>query len=148
AHRHIGDIKGISYFTFMKTSTGSLIVLGLALAVMSCAPTEKAPTEEELLRVPFTSTLDQQEHEYFLYLQRGYRDDPARKWPVMMFLHGNGERGNGKDELDFVLIHGPLYEAWIQRRDLPFIIISPQLPMFGMDTLGIDYLTNRDPNRI
>jgi predicted peptidase len=124
----------------MKTFAGSLLSLGIALSIMSCSPTEKTPSEEELLRIPFTSTLDQQEHEYFLYLPRGYRDDPAKKWPVMMFLHGNGERGNGKDELDFVLIHGPLYEAWVQRRDLPFIIISPQLPMFG--------LTNRDPNRI
>lgn len=51
----------------------------------------------------------------------------------MMFLHGNGERGNGTSELDFVMVHGPLYEAWIQKRDLPFIIIAPQLHMFGMD---------------
>lgn len=66
----------------------------------------------------------------------------------MMFLHGNGERGNSKDELDFVLIHGPLYEAWVQRKELPFVIISPQLPMFGMDTVGIPYLTNRNPDII
>lgn len=51
----------------------------------------------------------------------------------MMFLHGNGERGNGTTELDFIMVHGPLYEAWIQKRDLPFIIIGPQLHMFGMD---------------
>jgi predicted peptidase len=145
-------IHYISYFPSMKEhksrSRFILAALGLSLFTMSCATKEKTPSEEELLRVPFISTLDQQEHEYFLYLPRGYRDDPAKKWPVMMFLHGNGERGNGKDELDYVLIHGPLYEAWIQRRDLPFIIISPQLPMFGMDTLGFDYLTNRNPDII
>ena len=123
-------------------------VLFITLFVMSCSPGDQTPSEEELLRVPFISTLDQQEHEYFLYLPKGYRDDTVTKWPVMMFLHGNGERGNGKDELDFVLIHGPLYEAWVQRRDLPFIIISPQLPMFGLDTVGIDYLTNRSRDNI
>lgn len=64
-------------------------------------------------------------------------------WPILMFLHGNGERGNGKDELDYVLMHGPLYEAWIQKKDLPFIIVSPQLPMFDFDNKGIDYITNR-----
>lgn len=115
---------------------------------MGCTGDVKQQSDEELLRVPFTSALDGQEKDFYLYLPKGFRSDPAKKWPVMMFLHGNGERGNGKDELDFVLIHGPLYEAWIQRRDLPFVIISPQLPMFGLDTVGIDYLTNRDPGRI
>jgi hypothetical protein len=59
----------------------------------------------------------------------------------MLFLHGNGERGNGRDELDYVISHGPLYEAWIQKRDLPFIIISPQLPMFTMG--NVPYIANR-----
>lgn len=125
-----------------------ILPLLLALLVMACNSDESRPSDEELLRVPFTSTLDGQEKDFYLYLPKGFRDNPDKKWPVMMFLHGNGERGNGKDELDFVLIHGPLYEAWIQRRDLPFIIISPQLPMFGLDTVGIDYLTNRDRDRI
>jgi len=60
-----------------------------------------------------------------------------------MFLHGNGERGNGRDELGFTLAHGPIYEAWVQRRDLPFLIIGPQLPLYGLDTVGIPYLTDR-----
>ncbi len=29
-----------------------------------------------------------------------------------------------------VLVHGPVAEAWIQGRDLPFIMISPQMPIF------------------
>src|SRR4029079_18163320 len=58
-----------------------------------------------------------------------------------LFLHGNGERGDGKQELDYVLGHGPLYEAWCLKRDLPFVIISPQLPMFGMGE--VDYIKNR-----
>lgn len=60
----------------------------------------------------------------------GHGDDPARRWPVMLFLHGGGERGDGLADLDWVLVHGPLAEAWLQRRDLPFIILSPQLPLF------------------
>ena len=59
-----------------------------------------------------------------------------------MFLHGNGERGDAKADLDYVLTNGPLYEAWIQKRDLPFIIIAPQLPMYGMDEKA-DYLKRR-----
>jgi predicted peptidase len=69
--------------------------------------------------------------EYFVYLPADYEQFPDKKWPVMLFLHGNGERGDGLADLDYVLRHGPLMEAWIQRRKLPFIIISPQLPLFG-----------------
>jgi len=105
-------------------------------------------SEEQLVRVSYISTVDNLERDFFLYLPKGYNENPERQWPVILFLHGDGERGNGKDELDYVLTHGPLYEAWIQKRDLPFIIISPQLHMFGRDTLGIDFLTNRDPNKI
>jgi hypothetical protein len=68
--------------------------------------------------------------------------DPDGRWPVMLFLHGNGERGNGKEDLDWVLTHGPLYEAWIQKRDLPFIIVAPQLPLYGLDET-IDYIRDR-----
>ena len=29
--------------------------------------------------------------------------------------------------------NGPLAEAWICHRDLPFVMIGPQLPVFGME---------------
>ena len=66
-----------------------------------------------------------------MYIPVGYYSETAKKWPVILFLHGGGERGNGLEDLEKVLVHGPLYEAWIQGRDLPFIILSPQLPTFG-----------------
>lgn len=121
--------------------------ISIALCVTAMTSCEKEPNktvaEEELLRVPFVSKESKSQKDFFLYLPKGYRDDSLKKWPVMMFLHGDGERGNSKEDLGFVLMHGPLYEAWVQRRDLPFIIISPQLPLFGRDTLGIPYLVNR-----
>tara|TARA_R100000093_G_scaffold16462_2_gene9332 strand:+ start:28 stop:684 length:657 start_codon:yes stop_codon:yes gene_type:complete len=104
-------------------------------------------SEPQLERLSFTSALDGSERQFFVYLPRGYETQTGKDWPVLLFLHGNGERGNGRDELDYVLAHGPLYEAWIQKRDLPFIMIVPQLPMFGMDEHA-DYLRNRDPSQI
>ena len=50
---------------------------------------------------------------------------------AVLFLHGGGERGDGREELNYVLWHGPLREAWIQGRELPFIMIGPHLPVLG-----------------
>lgn len=101
------------------------------------------PSTEQLLRDQYVSTIDQKERDYFVYLPRGYETNKDKKWPVMLFLHGNGERGDGKDDLEYVITHGPLHEAWVQKKDLPFIIISPQLHMFGFDKMGLDYIDNR-----
>ncbi len=100
-------------------------------------------TAAKLLRAEYQSTIDNSARQYFVYLPAGYQDNTDKKWPVLLFLHGNGERGNGQDELDYTLIHGPLYEAWIQKRDLPFIIVVPQLHMFNMGQLP--YIANRSP---
>ena len=108
----------------------------------------KVISEEQLLREAYQSSVDNSQREYFVYLPRGYYDEPEKKWPMMLFLHGNGERGNGQDELDFVMMQGPLHEAWVQKKDLPFIIVSPQLPMFGFDKKGIDYITYRSKDNI
>ncbi len=45
-------------------------------------------------------------------------------WPLLLFLHGAGERG---DDLDLVKKHGPpmLIE---QGQEFPFIVVSPQCP--------------------
>lgn len=103
------------------------VMMLLAATVMA---TDTAGSDE-LLRLGYDSAATGARREYFVYLPAGYAQNPDRRWPVMLFLHGNGERGDGLTELDYVLRHGPLMEAWIQRRPLPFIIISPQLPLFG-----------------
>jgi predicted peptidase len=95
----------------------------------------------QLNRVEYISLVDSIVRDYFLYTPSGFDKNSDEKLPVILFLHGNGERGNGKEDLDYVITHGPLYEAWIQKRDLPFLIISPQLPMFGMD--NNDYIQKR-----
>lgn len=130
-------------------SIRSLFVLTLALLTLglvnACA--HQGLSEARLERVDYVSQVDQKGRQFFVYLPRGYDGQEGRDWPVIVFLHGNGERGNGREELGYVLKHGPLYEAWIQKRDLPFIIVAPQLPMFGMDETA-DYLRDRDPTTI
>jgi predicted peptidase len=116
--------------------------------LLGCVMNNNVKSEEKLLRAAYVSVLNDKAREYFVYLPRGYYSEPKKKWPVLLFLHGNGERGNGKNELDYVLSHGPIYEAWIQKKDVPFIIISPQLHMFDFDQKGLGYIDNRQPSQI
>jgi hypothetical protein len=51
--------------------------------------------------------------------------DPTRRWPLLLFLHGAGERG---DDLDQVAFHGPPRLVREATMSLPFIIVSPQVP--------------------
>jgi predicted peptidase len=103
-------------------------------------------SEPNLSRVSYQSAATGAERDFFVYLPRGY-SEAAEPWPMLLFLHGNGERGDAKGELDFLLVNGPLYEAWIQKRDLPFLIVAPQLPMYGQDEVA-DYLAKRSRSEI
>jgi predicted esterase len=59
-----------------------------------------------------------------LYLPDGYESNRG-VWPLLIFLHGAGERG---DDLELVKMHGPpkLIEAG---KRYPFIVASPQLSL-------------------
>ncbi|MGI6209069.1 MAG: prolyl oligopeptidase family serine peptidase [Anaerolineae bacterium] len=61
---------------------------------------------------------------YLLYLPEGYGDDPAKRWPLVLFLHGMGERG---DDLELVKKHG-IPKMVKEGESFPFVVISPQCP--------------------
>lgn len=61
---------------------------------------------------------------YLLFFPRGYKEDKTRKWPLLLFLHGAGERGTN---LASVTVHGPP-KMVKDRPDFPFILVSPQCP--------------------
>jgi len=49
---------------------------------------------------------------------------PDKGFPLMLFLHGSGERG---DDLELVKMHGP--PSFLDdRTDFPFVVVSPQCP--------------------
>lgn len=61
---------------------------------------------------------------YLLFLPEGYKQEPQKRWPLMLFLHGSGERGTN---LARVAVHGPP-KIVKNRPDFPFILVSPQCP--------------------
>jgi predicted peptidase len=60
--------------------------------------------------------------DYLLYLPKDY--DKQESWPLVLFLHGAGERG---DDLELVKVHGPP-KLIAEGKDFPFIVVSPQCP--------------------
>lgn len=62
--------------------------------------------------------------DYLVALPDGYDDDAQRAWPVVLFLHGMGERGSNVNDIKR---HGPpkLIEAG---QSYDAIIVSPQCP--------------------
>lgn len=61
---------------------------------------------------------------YLLYLPQDYETKEA--WPLVLFLHGSGERG---DNLELVKKHGPP-KLVAEGKEFPFVLVSPQCPAF------------------
>ena len=91
---------------------------------------------------------------YWLFLPSGYEPaDAETKWPLMIFLHGHGERG---DDLAKVKLWGPPKRVASQP-DFPFVVVSPQLtdqvhswqmgPLEELVKHSVSSL-NVDPNRV
>lgn len=59
---------------------------------------------------------------YLRFVPEGLGKEPQRKWPLILFLHGAGERGHDPDILKK---HGIRKIAEVQP-DFPFIALSPQ----------------------
>jgi predicted peptidase len=93
----------------------------------SSSAAEPAPGKQVAQSVKVKTGEGETERElhYLLFLPKDYgTTNKARKWPVILFLHGSGERG---DDLDLVKKHGPpkIVES---KPDSPFITVSPQCP--------------------
>ncbi len=92
-----------------------------------------------------------QQGQYLAWTPPSYKKSKA-KFPLIIFLHGSGERGT---DLQKVAVHGPLHEAQAGR-DLPFVIVAPQCPEQTIWnplslTATLDDVTRRyriDPDRI
>jgi predicted peptidase len=77
---------------------------------------------------PIVSTVDGNETtstiRYWLSLPDAYKADGDKNWPLLLFLHGSGERG---DDLELVKKHGPP-KLIAAGEELPFVVVSPQCP--------------------
>lgn len=64
------------------------------------------------------------EYQRLVRVPADYEKTPDKQWPLILFLHGSGERG---DDLDKVKDQGPL--GYINAgHPLPFVVVAPQCP--------------------
>jgi len=65
------------------------------------------------------------ELKYLLYLPPDYSEkQDGERWPLMLFLHGSGERGS---DVQRAAVHGPM-SLVKQGTNFPFIIVAPVCP--------------------
>lgn len=61
---------------------------------------------------------------YLLYIPPDYMTPPQRGWPLVLYLHGLGERGNDPNKV----AAGGLPKLVKQGQNYPFLLLSPQCP--------------------
>jgi len=121
-----------------RVVTSSVIVL-LALVLTACTPqTQISPTSTptptplvpEGEYPPISAPAGTGQHAYtspasqldfLLYLPGAYGQDPGRKWPLLVFLHGEHVKGTSLD----LVRDEPLPKRLEAETDFPFIVLSP-----------------------
>ena len=68
--------------------------------------------------------VDEIDLKHLFFLPKDYYSAEKTTWPLILFLHGMGERG---DDLELVKIHG-IPKIAEKQKDFPFIAVSPQCP--------------------
>lgn len=98
----------------MKLLSALLFCFTLSMA-LPASPLQAGEQKVAQLKTDVTVTM-----EYLLYHPEKYEEQES--WPLVLFLHGAGERG---DNIEVVKKHGPpkLVEAG---KSFPFIVVSPQ----------------------
>jgi predicted peptidase len=109
----------------MKKIRNHLLIF-ITLTLCSCAvvkqetqsPTNQTARSFELKSVKTIRA------DYLLFLPKGYDAKAAKHWPMILFLHGAGERGTN---IWKAAVHGPP-KIVKEKPDFPFIVVSPQCP--------------------
>jgi predicted peptidase len=105
-----------------------ILILPLLLALGACSTMKNSNVTNsngmqtaQKFSVTETRTLAA---DYLLYLPADYAADSGKRWPLIFFLHGAGERGTN---VWMVAKHGPA-KVDTRTTDFPFIVVSPLCP--------------------
>jgi predicted peptidase len=109
-------------------NTTALLTTAAWLALAACTSAQPAATSvPATAQMPKHFQFTRTEHfevNYLLFLPQGYNGKAEKRWPLILFLHGAGERGTN---IWKVATHGPPKNV-TGHPDFPFIVVSPQCP--------------------
>jgi predicted peptidase len=124
----------------------AVVLVASALAATADAQEKKSSQQPKSFEKEITIKV---KLNYLLFLPEGY-DSSDKKWPLILFLHGGGERGT---DVEKVKATG-LPKLLETKTDLPFVVISPQSPR-GWNTDRLNALMDEvlaiykvDPDRV
>src|SRR5205823_3194595 len=101
-------------------------IIGI-LALTACTTHPRHPSmppSKQTAHVLKTTTSEKVKLNYLLFLPESYAAKSSQRWPLILFLHGMGERGSDPSK---VKVHGPPKVAE-KMTNFPFIVVSPQCP--------------------
>jgi predicted peptidase len=93
---------------------------GAALQTLPAPPARLLPGQHA-----YSSIVGRVRVNYLLYAPSAYGKDRARRWPLIVFLHGGGERGDDPE----LLTRQPLPKTLAVSTSFPAVVVSPQLPL-------------------
>ena len=108
----------------LKKSLGFIITIFILLPGCQSQNPAKVATTGQTPQIFEKEIVKHLKAGYLLYLPESYTKDTEKSWPMILFLHGAGERG---DNLELVKVEG-LPKNLETIKDFPFIVISPQCP--------------------
>ncbi|MBN1265116.1 MAG: dienelactone hydrolase family protein [Anaerolineales bacterium] len=76
---------------------------------------------------------------YLLFLPRKYGVEDQQSWPLLMFLHGIGERGDSKRTLSRLKRYGPARMVE-EDPEFPCVVVAPQCPSETYWAVQLDLL--------
>jgi len=109
-----------------KIFANSGLMLISTLFFTACATTDPKVVFGQQVAQQYKGTLSLPvSYDYLAYVPPQEEGGPLKKHPMILFLHGMGERGTNVWK---VAVHGPP-KLVMEGKKLPFIVISPQCPL-------------------
>jgi predicted peptidase len=113
----------------VKELFSGVVAAMVGVALCGCrtpaAPEGKQPHSKGMAQTYHFNKISKQDLSYLLFLPDEYGQEPGKKWPLLLFLHGSGERGT---DVWKVATHGPPNSITNKSASFPFIIVAPQCP--------------------
>jgi predicted peptidase len=100
-----------------------LITMSFVICAVTGTAMELSPGEQTAQRFE-AETHETTRLEYLLFVPSRYNDDPQRRWPLILYLHGGSLRGEDVNKLRTLGLPHRLK----QDRQFPFFVIAPLCP--------------------